>query len=134
MKRISVLVIDDSVVVRRILREALGSDPMLDVVGVAANGKIGLSLVEQLSPDLVTLDMEMPEMDGLEVLRHLRQRYPLLPVIMFSTLTQRGATATLDALAMGASDYVTKPANVGSVTSGIERIREQLIPKIKVLC
>jgi two-component system chemotaxis response regulator CheB len=134
MKRISVLVIDDSVVVRRILREALGSDPMLEVVGVAANGKIGLSLVEQLSPDLVTLDMEMPEMDGLEVLRHLRQKYPLLPVIMFSTLTQRGATATLDALAMGASDYVTKPANVGSVTSGIERIREQLIPKIKVLC
>lgn len=134
MKRIGVLVIDDSVVVRRILREALGSDPMLEVVGVAANGKIGLSLVEQLSPDLVTLDMEMPEMDGLEVLRLLRQRYPLLPVIMFSTSTQRGATATLDALAMGASDYVTKPANVGSVTSGIERIREQLIPKIKVLC
>ncbi len=134
MKRIGVLVIDDSVVVRRILREALGSDPMLEVIGVAANGKIGLSLIEQLSPDVVTLDLEMPEMDGLEVLRHLRLRYPSLPVIMFSTLTQRGATATLDALAMGASDYVTKPANVGSVTSGIERIREELIPKVKVLC
>lgn len=134
MRRIRVLVVDDSVVVRRILRDVLERDPMLEVVGVAANGRIALSMVEQLSPDVLTLDVEMPEMDGLQVLRELRVRYPRLPVIMFSTLTQRGALATLDALALGARDYVTKPANVGSVTSGMERIREDLIPKIKGLC
>jgi two-component system, chemotaxis family, protein-glutamate methylesterase/glutaminase len=134
MKPIRVLVVDDSVVVRRILRDALEHDPALEVVGVAANGRIGLAMVEQLSPDIVTLDVEMPEMDGLEALRHLRGSYPRLPVIMFSTLTQRGAMATLDALALGARDYVTKPANVGSVTTGIERIRDELIPKIKALC
>jgi two-component system chemotaxis response regulator CheB len=134
MKRIRVLIVDDSVVVRRILRDVLVSDPVVEVVGVAANGRIGLAMVEQLSPDVVTLDLEMPEMDGLEVLRHLRVSHPCLPVIMFSTLTQRGAAATLDALALGARDYVTKPANVGSVTTGMERIREDLLPKIKALC
>jgi two-component system chemotaxis response regulator CheB len=134
MKRIRVLVVDDSVVVRRMLREALASDSSLEVAGVAANGKIALSLVEQLSPDIVTLDVEMPEMDGLELLRHLREKFPVLPVIMFSTVTERGAAATLDALSLGARDYVTKPANVGSVTTAVERIREELVPKIKALC
>ena len=134
MTKTRVLVVDDSVVVRRILRDALESDPAIEVVGVAANGRIALTMVEQLTPQLITLDMEMPEMDGLEVLRHLQKDYPKIPVIMFSTLTQRGAEATLDALALGARDYVTKPANVGSVTVGMERIREDLIPKIKALC
>ncbi len=134
MKRIRVLVVDDSVVVRRILREVLVADPEIEVVGVAANGRIALSMIEQLTPDIVTLDIEMPEIDGLEVLRLLRTTMPRLPVIMFSTLTQRGASATLDALTLGARDYVTKPANVGSVGSGIERIREDLLPKIKALC
>jgi two-component system chemotaxis response regulator CheB len=73
-------------------------------------------------------------MDGLETLAALRKTHPKLPVIMFSTMTQRGAKATLAALALGASDYVTKPANVGSVTAGIQRIRDELIPKIKALC
>ncbi|HWR14515.1 MAG TPA: chemotaxis response regulator protein-glutamate methylesterase [Terriglobales bacterium] len=134
MKRIRVLVVDDSVVIRRMLREALSEDPLIEVVGVAANGKIGLSMVEQLSPDLVTLDIEMPEMDGLDVLRQLRVRQPALPVVMFSTLTQRGAVATLDALALGARDYVAKPANVDGITAGLQRIREDLTPKIKALC
>ena len=134
MKRIRVLVVDDSVVVRRILRDVLAADLALEVVGVAANGRIGLAMVEQLSPDVITLDVEMPEMDGLEVLRQLQVSYPKIPVIMFSTLTQRGAVETLDALALGARDYVTKPSNVGSVTTGMERIREDLIPKIKALC
>ena len=133
MKRIRVLVVDDSVVVRRILRDVIERDALMEVVGVAANGRIALSMVEQLSPDIVTLDVEMPEMDGIEVLRHLRESCPRLPVIMFSTLTQRGAMATLDALALGARDYVTKPANVGSVTTGMDRIRDELIPKIKAL-
>jgi two-component system chemotaxis response regulator CheB len=75
----------------------------------------------------------MPEMDGLETLRQLRRTHPTLPVIMFSTLTERGATATLDALAAGASDYVTKPANVGSVTVAVQRVRDELLPRLKGL-
>ena len=134
MKPIRVLVVDDSVVVRRMVRDALGADAGIEICGVAANGRIALALIDQCCPDLVTLDIEMPEMDGLEMLRHLRNQKPRLPVIMFSTLTQRGAVATLDALALGASDYVAKPANVGSVRDSIDSIRTELLPKIKALC
>ncbi|MEO8633768.1 MAG: chemotaxis response regulator protein-glutamate methylesterase [Gemmatimonadales bacterium] len=134
MAKIRVLVVDDSVVVRRLVTDLLSADPDVEVVGVAANGKLALAKLDQLTPDLVTLDIEMPEMDGLETLVHLRKRYPTLPVIMFSTLTERGAGATMEALACGASDYVTKPANVGSVTQAQAQLREELIPKIKALC
>jgi two-component system chemotaxis response regulator CheB len=127
------LVVEDSVVVRRMIVDALATEPGIEVVGTAADGKIALSKVDHLKPDLITLDIEMPVMDGLETLRHLRRTHPRLPVIMFSTLTQRGAVATLDALAAGASDYVTKPANVGSVGSSSRTIREQLVPRIHVL-
>ena len=134
MRRIRVLVVDDSVVVRRLVAEALSADPSLEVVGAAANGRIALARIPQLNPDLMTLDVEMPDMDGLETLRELRKTYPRLPVIMFSTMTERGAAATLDALALGANDYVTKPSNAGSAALAIERIREQLIPVIKAHC
>lgn len=134
MKHIRVLIVDDSVVVRRIVKETLAADPALEICGLAANGRIALSMIDQTRPDIVTLDVEMPEMDGLEVLRQLRTKSPGLPVIMFSTLTQRGAEATLDALALGARDYVMKPANVGSVTRAMETIRAELVPKIKALC
>jgi two-component system chemotaxis response regulator CheB len=133
MARIRVLIVDDSVVIRKILTDALSGDPDIEIAGLAANGRIALAKIPQVNPDLVTLDVEMPEMNGLQTLAELRKKYPMLPVIMFSTLTQRGAEATLDALTLGASDYVTKPANVGSVTTAIQRIREQLIPKIKML-
>ncbi len=129
-----ILIVDDSVVIRQLLREVLTGDPQLEVAGVAANGQIALSMLNQLSPDLVTLDVEMPVLDGLETLKQLRQSHPRLPVIMFSTLTAQGAAATIDSLAYGASDYVTKPSNVGSVRVAKDRIREQLIPKIKALC
>ncbi|MFN8195483.1 MAG: chemotaxis response regulator protein-glutamate methylesterase [Nocardioidaceae bacterium] len=133
MTRISVLVVDDSVVVRRLVSDVLASDPDIDVVGAASNGKIALAKIPQLNPDIVTLDVEMPVMDGLETLVELRKLYPRLPVIMFSTLTERGAGATLDALERGASDYVTKPANVGSISASMDAVRAQLIPKIKSL-
>lgn len=132
--RIRVLVVDDAVVIRRLLGEVIESDPELELVGVAANGRIALQRIDQLKPDVVTLDVEMPELDGLGTLRELRPKHPRLPVIMFSTLTERGGAATLEALSLGASDYVTKPANVGSVTEGISRVRSELIPKIKALC
>src|SRR5258707_12779204 len=107
MAKIRVLIADDAVVVRRMVSDILSSDPALEVVGTAANGKIALAKIAQLNPDLITLDVEMPEMDGLQALAAIRKTHPSLPVIMFSTLTQRGATATLDALALGATDYVT---------------------------
>jgi two-component system chemotaxis response regulator CheB len=129
-----VLVVDDSVVMRRIVKQSLESDPDIEVVSVAANGEIALVMVEQYTPDAITLDIEMPEMDGLQTLRELRARGIRTPVIMFSTLTERGALATLDALAAGADDYVAKPANVGSVQDSILRIRLEVVPKIKALC
>ncbi len=134
MKKIRVLVVDDSVVIRRLLTDILNDDPEIEVAGIASNGRLALAKLPQINPDLVTLDIEMPELDGLATLSELRKTYPKLPVIMFSTLTSRGATATLDALARGATDYVTKPANVGSVTAGVQCVKDQLLPKIKALC
>jgi two-component system chemotaxis response regulator CheB len=130
---IRVLVVDDAVVVRRLVTDVLAADPGIEVVGVAANGRIALQKIEQLGPDLVTLDVEMPEMDGLETIVEIRKRWPRLPVIMFSTLTERAAAVTLEALARGASDYVTKPANVGSVLAAQQRVRDDLIPRIRGL-
>jgi two-component system chemotaxis response regulator CheB len=134
MPKIRVLIADDSVVIRRLVSNCLAAEPDLEVVGTAANGQIALAKIEQASPDLVTLDIEMPVMNGLQTLAALRKTHPRLPVIMFSTLTERGASATLDALSLGASDYTTKPANVGSVGAALLRIRDDLIPKIKGLC
>jgi two-component system chemotaxis response regulator CheB len=132
--KIRVLIVDDSVVIRRVLADELGKDPALEIAGTAANGLIALARLTQVNPDIVILDVEMPEMDGLTALKQLRKTHPRLPVIMFSSLTARGAEATLDALAFGASDYFTKPANVGGLDASLEVVREQLIPKIKALC
>jgi two-component system chemotaxis response regulator CheB len=132
-RRIRVLVVDDSVVIRRLVTEVLATDQQIEVIGTASNGRIALTKVRDMSPDLVTMDVEMPEMNGIEAVRALRGSHPRLPVIMFSTLTERGATATLDALAAGARDYITKPSNVGSLDEGRRSVAEQLIPKIKAL-
>lgn len=134
MKRIRVLIVDDAVVVRRMVSDVLAADPEIEVVGTAANGRIALQKITQVNPDILTLDVEMPEMDGLQTLKALRETWRDLPVIMFSTLTERGGTATLTALSLGATDYVTKPANVGSVALAQQRIKDELIPKIKALC
>ncbi len=134
MRKIRVLVVDDSTVIRRLLSDSLVADPQIEVCGTAANGKIALAKIPQLNPDLVTLDMEMPEMDGIATLVELRKLYPKLPVVMFSTLTQRGAEATMEALSKGANDYVTKPANVGSVNAAMQSVRQELVPRIKAFC
>src|SRR5580693_4713448 len=114
MPPIRVLIVDDSVVIRKVLCDALSADPDIEVAATAADGRIALAKIPQLNPDLVTLDIEMPVMNGLEALVEIRKVYPKLPVIMFSTLTERGASATLEALSLGASDYATKPSNTGS--------------------
>ncbi|HVW34903.1 MAG TPA: chemotaxis response regulator protein-glutamate methylesterase [Acidimicrobiia bacterium] len=131
--RIRVLVVDDSVVVRRLVTRVLEEDPGIEVVGAAANGRIALAKIAQLEPDVVTLDIEMPEMDGLATLAELRPRWPRLPVIMFSTLTERGAEATLEALSLGASDYVTKPTGLHNATEAMASVEAELLPRIKAL-
>lgn len=134
MAAIRILVVDDSVVIRQMVSQILAEDPELAVAGVAGDGRIALAKIDQVSPDLVTLDVEMPVMNGLETLAAIRKLYPKLPVIMFSTLTERGAGATIEALSLGASDYVTKPSNTMSQDEARQRIRAELIPKIKALC
>src|SRR5208337_3566741 len=133
MAPIRILVVDDSVVIRKVLSDTLAEDRALEVVGAASDGRLALAKIPLLKPDLITLDIEMPVMNGLETLAVIRQLYPRLPVIMFSVLTERGAAAALDALALGASDYATKPSNT-SPELAIECIRLELIPKIKALC
>jgi two-component system chemotaxis response regulator CheB len=130
-QKIRVLVVDDSVVIRQLVCHALEEDPGLDVVGVAGNGRIALSRIPQLNPDVITLDIEMPEMDGLQMLRELRSLKITTPVVMFSTMTERGASATLDALSLGADDYVTKASNAGSLDVSMANLRHELIPKIR---
>jgi two-component system chemotaxis response regulator CheB len=127
-------VVDDAAAFRRAVAEELSNDPALEVVGTAANGRMALAKMSQVSPDIVILDVEMPEMDGLAALKEIRKTYPRLPVVMFSALTERGAEATLDALALGATDYFTKPMNEGGMDASLKVIREQLIPEIKALC
>jgi two-component system, chemotaxis family, protein-glutamate methylesterase/glutaminase len=133
MSPIRVLIVDDSVVIRKLLTQTLATDSAIEVAGTASNGKIAIAKIGQVNPDLIILDVEMPEMDGLETLTNIRKDWPKLPVIMFSTKTERGAVATVEALTRGASDYVAKPSNVGSVMLAMERVREVLIPKIKAL-
>jgi two-component system chemotaxis response regulator CheB len=130
---ISVLVVDDSAVVRRLIVDALGGARDITVVGTAGNGRLAQNLIDRLRPDVITMDIEMPEMDGIEAVRQLRKRHPRIPVIMFSTLSAAGVGATLEALAAGATDYLTKPSNVGSVAASIAAVREQLIPRIHAL-
>jgi len=130
-QKIRVLVVDDSVVIRRLVCHALEEDPGIEVVGVAANGRIALSRIPQLAPDVITLDIEMPEMDGLGMLRELRRRDRVTPVVMFSTMTERGAAATFDALSLGADDYVTKASNAGSLDVSLANLRHELVPKIR---
>lgn len=127
-KRVKVLIIDDSALVRDILSSSLSSDPGIEVVGTAGNPLIARDKILELHPDVLTLDVEMPKMDGIEFLRRLMPQHPL-PVIMVSALTERGKRITLDALEAGAIDFVTKPRS--DIARGLQSLQNELRAKIK---
>jgi two-component system chemotaxis response regulator CheB len=132
-KKKRVLLVDDAVVVRKALSLAIAQDQDLEVAGTAVNGRVALAKFPALKPDIVLLDFEMPEMDGLATVRELRKISSRVPIIMFSSLTERGASVTLEALAMGATDYVLKPSNV-DMAATLQAISRELLPKIRALC
>lgn len=131
MKKIRVLVVDDTAVMRKIVSEVVDRDPEMETAGIAANGRIALQKVVQVSPDLITLDMEMPEMGGIETVRELRKTHPNIPVIMLSSLTVKGAEATFDALQAGASDYVAKPSASIGIPATLAELKKELLPRIR---
>jgi two-component system chemotaxis response regulator CheB len=128
-ERIRVLVVDDSALMRKLIPAILARDSSIEVVGTAMDGAFALKKIEELKPDVVTLDLEMPRMDGMETLRLIMGRAPL-PVILFSTHSKEGGYATLKALALGAVDFVAKPKDAPA--GRLEEIADQLIAKIKV--
>ncbi len=128
-----ILVVDDSAVMRNLLRSVVHTDLRLEVIGTAADGASALRAIESLRPDLVLLDVEMPGMDGLSTLKQIKARSQRTPVIMCSSLTHRGAKVTIDALACGAADYVAKPAGQASREAAIQTLAHDLIPKIIAL-
>ena len=128
---IRIVFADDSVTIRRFLQEALGSVPEIEIVGVGKNGQEAIGLVRRHRPDVLILDVEMPVMDGIDTVRTLRQFNTDLPVIMFSSLTESGGEATLDALAAGANAYAQKPTSGSGPDAALNHIREQLVPKIR---
>jgi two-component system chemotaxis response regulator CheB len=132
-QRIRVLIVDDSAVMRRIIMSTLLKHDEIEVVGTSANGLEAIADIKRIKPDLVTMDIEMPKMDGLTALKQIRSFDQYLPIIMFSSLTLRGAEATLDALTFGASDYVAKPTNLTDSEEAFRVLNEQLVPKIKQL-
>jgi len=131
--RTRILIVDDSAVIRSLLRSVVCADASLEVAGTAADGASALSCLDAVLPDLILLDVEMPVMDGLVTLRELRKRGHKMPVIMCSSLTQRGAKVTLEALAGGASDYVAKPSGQSNREAAIRTLSRELAPKIHAL-
>jgi two-component system, chemotaxis family, protein-glutamate methylesterase/glutaminase len=128
-EKLRVLVVDDSALMRKLIPQVLQNDPMIEVVGTAMDGAIGLRKIEELRPHVITLDLEMPRMDGIEMLRQITRKHRV-PVIVVSAHSRHGASLTLKALALGAFDFVTKPADAAS--GRIEQIGAQLAIKIKV--
>ncbi len=129
MKKIRVLIIDDSALIRKVLTELLNSSPDIEVIGAAEDPLIAREMIKQLNPDVLTLDIEMPHMDGLTFLRNLMRLRPT-PVVMISSLTERGAEATLEALALGAVDFVAKPK--ADTANALNVYADEIILKVKI--
>lgn len=129
MSKIRVLVVDDSALMRKVISDMLNEDPDIEVIGTARDGYDAIKKIHELKPDVVTLDIEMPKLDGINTLGYIMSETPL-PVIMLSSYTREGAEATLKALEYGAFDFVPKPS--GPISLDIRRVKEELIAKIKV--
>nr|WP_320012861.1 chemotaxis response regulator protein-glutamate methylesterase [uncultured Desulfobulbus sp.] len=129
-KKIKVLVVDDTIVYRKAVSDILAEMPGVEVVGVAHNGKIAVSKIKSLQPDLLTLDIEMPEMNGLEVLQYLHKNAPQTSAIMVSTLTSEGGDMTMRALELGAYDFILKPT-AKNISESKQQLRTLLAPLIK---
>jgi two-component system chemotaxis response regulator CheB len=127
MKTIKVLVVDDSAFMRKWISDFLSEHPRLEVIGTARNGQEALEKIAVLHPDVVTLDVEMPVMDGLETLRHIMEKKPL-PVVMVSSTTKEGAENTVTAMQYGAVDFVAKPS--GSLSLDLYKVRDELVRKV----
>lgn len=128
-ERVKVLVVDDSALMRKLIPTILERDPSIEVVGTAMDGAFALKKIEELRPDVITLDLEMPRMDGLEALRLIMRRAPM-PIVVFSTHSKEGAYSTFKALALGAIDFVAKPKSAAA--GQLDSVAMQLIEKIKV--
>ena len=128
-----ILIVDDSAVMRALLRSVVSSDQRIEVAGTAADGESALRALDSLHPDLILLDVEMPVMDGLSTLKRIKASGKRVPVIMCSTLTQRGAKVTIEALSNGAADYVAKPYGQPSREAAVRTLTLDLVPKILAL-
>jgi len=128
-KKIKVLIVDDSALIRQMLTKILESDPMIEVVGTATDPIAAREKIKKLNPDVLTLDVEMPKMDGVSFLANLMRLRPM-PVVMVSSLTESGADVTLQALELGAIDFVTKPKI--DVATGLQEYTEEIIEKVKI--
>ena len=127
---IKILVVDDTILYRKVIGDILKGEDDIEVVGTASNGKIAISRIASLQPDLLTLDIEMPVCNGLEVLEYLRRNHPQISAIMLSSLTRKGGDMTMKALELGAFDFIPKPEG-SSMAENQALIREALIPKVK---
>ncbi len=133
MPAIKVLVVDDSALVRKMLTDLLTAEAGLEVAATAGTASQAMAKLEQVKPDIITLDVEMPGTNGLDLLQEIRRLCPRLPIVMFSSLTQRGGATTLEALARGATDYATKPSGAASREEALEHVRRELVPKLVAL-
>ncbi|HMN68512.1 MAG TPA: chemotaxis-specific protein-glutamate methyltransferase CheB [Bdellovibrionales bacterium] len=135
MGRLKTLIADDSALYRKFIRSALEGADWIDVVGAVPNGRIAIERMEDSKPDLLILDMEMPEMDGIQTLREMKQRNLDCPTLVFSSLSKRGAEITLEALNLGARDFIAKPNGEGSGDDRgpVEKIQSVLVPKLEEL-
>lgn len=123
------LIVDDSAFMRKVISDILNGDPNIEVMGTARNGEEALKKIEMSIPDVVTMDVEMPVLDGISALREIMQRFPI-PVIMLSSLTQEGTTETIKALELGAFDFIRKPS--GHISLDIHKVQDEILLKIKL--
>ena len=124
-----VLVVDDSALMRNIISRLIEKDSALEVVGTAMNGRFGLNKIPRLNPDVIVLDLEMPEMNGIDFLKEMHSLGYNIPVVILSSIAKKGARITMEALALGASDFITKPS--GSAADELEKVGNQLVTVLK---